>query len=90
MLNQEREVYERVRAYQAELKETAKFSDNVKAKIWTEAQYVRYMIEDSLRAQVENDMEAEQLNMAPIFQDLLRDAFNRINWQEVAEQLTME
>ena len=55
-----------------------------KAEVWTAAEAAQYTLEDSLRAQCEENMPELE---ACVWSDLLRSAVEDINWGEIASRL---
>jgi hypothetical protein len=93
MINQNRGDYEHYRALYQECLQTAKFTDNVKSGIWTVKQSALYSVEDKMKEDYSDllDQAVARLRMShDLYKEILRVAFQGINWQEVAEHITME
>ena len=88
ILDNDRELCTTWRGYAVQIKVEAANIPQVFEGIWTPEQGAIFTVADTLKDQFEN--QAEDLDLAPPFGDLLSAALSAVNWQEVAEGLLEE
>lgn len=85
-----REEYEEARAVIAGAASGAVEHDSYKSGIWTLDQARRFVVADAIKGWIEDRLFESDLDIPAPGQDLMRDAFGRVDWEELASHVLSE